>query len=312
MAVRVVDGAARSRTWCPPYPLDLPAVVAPLRRGAGDPTILVQAGTVWRASRTPAGLGTLRIAARPAEGAVAATAWGPGADWLLEQLPAMLGANDRPDGLVLPPGKLRDVQRRNPGLRLGASGLVMDSLVPSVLEQKVTVTEAHRAWRYLLRRHGTPAPGPGTELGLVVPPSAREWALVPSWSWHRAGVDAKRTETILRAVRLAPRLEEASAMAGTEAAARLMHVPGIGPWTAAETLQRCNGDPDAVSVGDLHLPNTVVWALAGKARGTDEEMLELLAPYAGHRHRVCRLIRTLGVRAPRFGPRLAPNDHRRR
>ncbi|GAA1122053.1 hypothetical protein GCM10009663_71910 [Kitasatospora arboriphila] len=30
-----------------------------------------------------------------------------------------------------------------------------DSLVPSVLEQKVTATEAHHAWRYLLRRHGT-------------------------------------------------------------------------------------------------------------------------------------------------------------
>ncbi|MFD9124310.1 DNA-3-methyladenine glycosylase family protein [Kitasatospora sp. NPDC059571] len=307
-----VDGAAASRTWRPPYPLDLAAVISPLRRGAGDPTIRTDAGTVWRASRTPAGLGTLRITEWRAEGAVAAAAWGPGAEWLLEQMPAMLGANDDPDDLLLPPGKLRDVQRRNPGLRLGATGLVMDSLVPAVLEQKVTVTEAHRAWRYLLRRHGTPAPGPGAELGLVVPPSARDWALVPSWSWHRAGVDAKRTETILRAVRLAPRLEEASAMAGSQAAGRLMHVPGIGPWTAAETLQRCNGDPDAVSVGDLHLPNTVAWALAGRARGTDEEMLELLAPYAGHRHRVCRLIRALGVRAPRFGPRLAPNDHRRR
>ncbi|MEV6207313.1 DNA-3-methyladenine glycosylase 2 family protein [Kitasatospora sp. NPDC051914] len=312
MAVRAMDGAARTRTWCPPYPLDLAAVVSPLRRGAGDPTIRVETGVVWRASRTPAGLGTLRIMARPADGAVAATAWGPGADWLLEQMPAMLGANDQPDGLVLPPGKLRDVQRRNPGLRLGATALVMDALVPAVLEQKVTVTEAHCGWRTLLRRYGTPAPGPGAELGLMVPPSAREWALVPSWTWHRAGVDAKRAETILRAVRLAPRLEEASAMAGPEAAARLTHVPGIGPWTAAETLQRCNGDPDAVSVGDLHLPNTVVWALAGKARGTDEEMLELLAPYAGHRHRVCRLIRALGVRAPRFGPRPAPNGHRRR
>ncbi|MEV8099627.1 hypothetical protein [Kitasatospora sp. NPDC085879] len=133
------------------------------------------------------------------------------------------------------------------------------------------MTEAHRAWQYLVRRHGAPAPGLGAELGLVVPPSAREWALVPSWSWHRAGVDAKGTETILRALRLAPRLEEASAMPGTEAAARLMRVPGLGPWTAAETLQRCNGDPDAVSVGDLHLPNTVAWALAGKAHGTHEE-----------------------------------------
>ncbi|MFE4599723.1 hypothetical protein ACFRKE_02570 [Kitasatospora indigofera] len=122
-------------------------------------------------------------------------------------------------------------------------------------------------------------------------------------------MDLHRSETVLRAVRLAPRLEQASAMTSADATARLTLIPGIGPWTAAETLQRCNGDPDAVSVGDLHLPNTVAYALAGRVRSTDAEMLE---PYAGQRHRVCRIIRAAGVRAPRFGPRLAPNDHRRR
>ncbi|WP_413230063.1 hypothetical protein [Kitasatospora herbaricolor] len=91
--------------------------------------------------------------------------------------------------------------------------------------------------------------------------------------------------------------------------------PGIGgPWRAGwwVDLQRCNGDPDAVSVGDLHLPDTVGFALAGRARSTNAEMLELLAPYAGQRHRLCRIIRAAGARAPRFGPRLAPNDHRHR
>ncbi|MFE2916508.1 DNA-3-methyladenine glycosylase family protein [Kitasatospora indigofera] len=299
------------RTWRPGFPLDLRAVLGTLRRGAGDPaTRIGPDGAFWRASRTPAGIGTLRITPLPAEATVRATAWGPGADWLLERLPLLLGAGDDPAALILPPGPLREVQRRNPGLRLGASGLVLDSLVPAILEQRVTVTEAHRGWRYLLRRHGTPAPGPLPELR--VPPSAREWVLIPSWEWHRAGVDLHRSETVLRAVRLAPRLEQASAMTSTDATARLTLIPGIGPWTAAETLQRCNGDPDAVSVGDLHLPNTVGYALAGRARSTDAEMLELLEPYAGQRHRLCRIIRAAGVRAPRFGPRLAPNDHRHR
>ncbi|MFD8781254.1 hypothetical protein [Kitasatospora sp. NPDC059599] len=101
-------------------------------------------------------------------------------------------------------------------------------------------------------------------------------------------------------------------MASAQAHARLMTVPGIGIWTAAETLQRANGDPDAVSVGDYHLANHIGHFFSGRARSTDEQMLEHLAPYAGQRHRVCKLAFLAGARAPRFGPRLAPNDHRSR
>jgi hypothetical protein len=48
----------------------------------------------------------------------------------------------------------------------------------------------------------------------------------------------------------------------------------------------------------------VSFALAGEPRGGDERMLELLAPFAGHRGRVTRLIEASGVRAPRRGPRM--------
>ena len=81
---------------------------------------------------------------------------------------------------------------------------------------------------------------------------------------------------------------------------------GIGPWTAAEVGARAFGDPDTVSVGDVHLPNTVAWALAGEPRGTDARMLELLEPYRGQRGRVIRALELGGFRAPRYGPRLAP------
>ncbi|MEU9132663.1 DNA-3-methyladenine glycosylase 2 family protein [Kitasatospora sp. NPDC048540] len=300
------------RQWRPGFPLDLPRILFPLRRGPGDPALRTTGdGAVWRASRTPAGPGTVRIAA--AGGEVTAQSWGPGADWLLEALPALLGADDDPAGLVLPPGPLRDAQRTHPGLRLGRTGLVMESLVPAVLEQKVTTDEAYRAWRILLRDFGTPAPGPaGLVDGMRVAPSAREWALIPSWEWHRAGVDPKRSATVVRAARLAARLEEASGFASDRAFARLTAVPGIGVWTAAETLQRSNGDPDAVSVGDFHLPNLVGWALAGRPRSDDAQMLDLLEPYRPHRYRVCRLLMLTGARAPRYGPRLTPNDHRGR
>ncbi|MGW6916968.1 DNA-3-methyladenine glycosylase family protein [Kitasatospora sp. NPDC054939] len=299
------------RSWRPGYPLDVARTLLPLRRGPGDPAYRTTGdGAVWRASRTPAGPGTLRVLARPAEGVVEAAAWGPGAEWLLDRLPVLFGAEDDPAALVLPPGPLRDAQRSTAGVRLVRTGLVLESLVPAVLEQKVTTAEAYRSWRTLLQDFGTPAPGPAE--GMRVAPSARAWALVPSWEWHRAGVDPRRSAVVQRAVRLAARLEEASAMGHAESFARLTGVPGIGVWTAAETLQRSNGDPDAVSVGDYHLPNTVGWALAGRARSDDAQMLELLEPYRPHRYRVCRLLLAAGARAPRYGPRLTPNDHRRR
>lgn len=297
------------RQWRPGFPLDLSGTLLPLRRGPADPSYRTAPdGSVWRACRTPAGPGTLRVAARAGE--VEARAWGPGADWLLDRLPVLLGASDEPAGLQLPPGRLREVQRRNPGLRLARTGLVMESLVPAILEQKVTTIEAYRAWRSLLRDFGTPAPGPAERMRVA--PSAREWAMIPSWEWHRAGVDPKRSATVVRAARLAPRLEEASGFASEAAFARLTALPGIGVWTAAETLQRGNGDPDAVSVGDAHLPNLVGWALAGRPRSDDDQMLALLEPYRGQRHRLCRYLLLSAARAPRYGPRLAPNDHRRR
>ncbi|KOV09510.1 3-methyladenine DNA glycosylase [Streptomyces sp. XY431] len=303
--------AGAVRHWRPGFPLDVARTLLPLRRGPADPSYRRTAdGALWRASRTPGGIGTLRVLPRPSEGVVEATAWGPGAQWLLDGLPGLLGAQDDPAGLVLPAGPLREAQRGAAGVRLTRTGLVLESLVPAILEQKVTTGEAYRAWHTLLRAFGTPAPGPSE--GLWVAPSAREWSLVPSWEWHRAGVDPKRSATVQRAVRLAPRLEEASAMGHEESFARLTAVPGVGIWTAAETLQRCNGDADAVSVGDFHLPNTVGWALAGRVRSDDADMLALLEPYRPHRHRLCRILLSTGTHAPRFGPRLTPNDHRRR
>ena len=305
------SAAAAVRVWRPQGPLDVRGTLGVLRFGPGDPAYRrTRDGALWRCSRTPGGLGTLRITARTGAAEVEGQAWGPGAEWLLEQLPALLGAEDDP--AAFDPGGhplLRELKLRNPGLRIGRSGLVMESLVPSVLGQRVTVGEAHEAWRTLLLHHGAPAPGPAPA-GMRIAPAARDWVRIPSWDWHRAGVDGHRSGTVVRAARLAARLEQASVLPPGTAEARLTTVPGIGVWTAAETLQRSNGDPDAVTVGDLHLPRTVGWALAGRERTDDAEMLELLEPYRGHRHRVCRLLRTAGVRAPRRAPRYAPIDFR--
>jgi hypothetical protein len=290
--------------------VDLAATLGPLFRGTGDPAHRRDAdGRFWWAALTPDGAGTLTLAAA-APGVVHAQAWGPGAGWLLERVPTLLGEGDDWSGLdVSAVPALRDVPRRRRGLRLVSTGLVLDALVPAVLEQKVTGLEARRAWRALVQKHGTTAPGP--RRGLRVPPGPRTLLDVPTWDWHRFGVDLRRQRTIRAAAAVASRLEESVAMPRAEALARLQLVPGIGPWTAAETAQRAMGHPDAVSVGDYHLPSAVVYAFTGRRRGTDEEMLELLAPWAGQRQRVMRLIESAGVMPPRHGPRFNFTDIRK-
>ncbi|MGW0601436.1 DNA-3-methyladenine glycosylase family protein [Streptomyces sp. NPDC002776] len=299
---RQASVVGRVRTYVPQGPLDLRLVLGPLRRGPGDPTFRAMPdGAVWRASRTPLGPGTLRVAAQGA--AVRAEAWGPGAEWLLERVPELLGAADDPEAFVPRHRVVALARHRRPGLRLTRTGLVLESLIPSILEQKVTTDEAYRAWRLLVRKFGEPAPGP-VPGRMCVMPDARTWALIPSWEWHRAGVDNKRASTILRCVRVAARMEQAVGMAPEDARARLEVVPGVGPWTSAEVVQRSHGAADAVTVGDVHLPGIVGFALAGDRDADDAVMLSLLEPYAGQRHRAARLIllsgRVPGRRAPKM------------
>jgi 3-methyladenine DNA glycosylase/8-oxoguanine DNA glycosylase len=330
-----------TRCWRAPFRVDLTLTLRVHRRGAGDPAFRFDAaGAVWRTSRTPDGPATLRVmagptaparpagadggdggtgAGRPGAGGagagaagestlVHATAWGPGAGWLLASLPGLLGADDDPAGFHPRHPVLQETDRRYRHLRIGRSGRVLEALVPAVLEQKVVGAEARRAWRTLMLRFGEPAPGPAPD-GMRVFPPARTWARIPSWEWHRAGVEGVRARTVIGACQVAGRLEQIAAMPSAEADLRLRSLPGIGPWTSAEIRQRACGDADAVSVGDVHLPGVVGWALAGQIVD-DAGMLELLAPYAGHRHRATRLVVLSGRWPPRRGPRLAPRDYR--
>jgi 3-methyladenine DNA glycosylase/8-oxoguanine DNA glycosylase len=294
--------------WHPATPVSVASTLAPLQRGAGDPTHLVQPdGAVWRTARTPAGPGTLRLR-RQADGGVIGEAWGPGALWLIDKVPALLGAYDDPTGFVPAHPLLAATWRRLAHLRLTSAGLVFELLVPTVLEQRVTGTEAWGAWRQLVRRYGEAAPGPAP-VRLRVAPSPADWRRIPSWEWHRANVDPGRARTIRAAAEVAHRLDECVDLPREQRFRRLRAVPGVGAWTAAEVAQRAWGDADEVSVGDFHLPALVGWALAGRPVD-DAGMLELLAPYAGHRHRAARLIEMSGARKPAFGPRMPAGDIR--
>ncbi|MBO1751461.1 DNA-3-methyladenine glycosylase 2 family protein [Actinotalea sp. BY-33] len=292
-------------------PLDLHRTLLPLRHGGLDPAHRsTPDGAVWRATLLATGPTTMRLAQRDPL-TIEVQAWGEGAAEAVTLAPGLLGEHDDVAGFDPPAGPVREAYRRTARVRLTRSGRVLESLVPCILEQRVITRTATDAWRWLLLAHGSPAPGPAPE-GMRVPPSPEGWAAVPSWDFHRAGVDPRRARTVVAAARWSRRLEEAAGLEPTDALARLMLVPGVGPWTAAETAQRAFGDPDAVTVGDYHLPHQIGYALRGR-RTDDAGMLELLEPYRGHRHRAVRHLLLSGAgREPRRGPRLAIEDHRRR
>jgi 3-methyladenine DNA glycosylase/8-oxoguanine DNA glycosylase len=303
----VTTTSPRTRVWRPGWPCPVGQVLGVHRRGAGDPTYRVLPdGSHARAIRTPAGVTTLAVASEPGVGEVSARAWGPGADWALDRLPRMLGADDDPAGFE-PPEQLAAAWRRHRHWRLGATGLVMESLVPTIIEQKVTGQEAFAAYRRLVRRYGERAPGP-SELELWVQPSPETLRMIPSWEWLRLPVDGGRSRPVVAAARVAASLERAGGEPMAEFDRRLRSLPGIGVWSSAEVRSAALGDADAVSFGDYHIAKDVGWALVGEAVD-DDALAELLEPYRPHRHRVQRLVEAAGLGRPRRGPRMAPRTH---
>ena len=283
-------------------PLDLARSLGPLVRGHGDRTIRIASNRAWWATRTTDGPATLGLAV--ADGRLSAEAWGPGADRLLDRVPRLFS---EPTGTLTADDdrRISALARRAPGVRVLRTEAVLEALIPAILEQKVTGTEAHRAFHGLVRRYGELAPGPA-EIGLRLLPAPAALAAMPYWEYHVLGLEQRRAELIRAVARRAEWFEAIVELPLPEAYARLRSVPGIGPWTAAEIGVRALGDIDAVSVGDFHLPHLVAYALAGEPRADDTRMLELLEPFRGRRALVIRLLELSGIQAPRYGPRLAP------
>lgn len=277
--------------------------LAPLRRGLGDPCFQATGdGTIWRTSLLPSGPVAARIT-RAAPNAAHCEAWGGGAPEFVDRLPALLGLDDDASGFVPTDPTVAAAHRRVPHLRLGRTGLVLEVLIPAIIEQRVPGADAFRSWRVLVSKYGSPAPGPAPAR-MRVPPSAEAWRHIPSWEFHRANVDPGRARTVVTCARRAGSLERLASRPAAQAREALMSLPGVGEWTAAETAQRAFGDADALSVGDYHVPKMIGWTLVGRPVD-DAGMLELLEPMRPHRHRVVRLLEASGLAyEPRRGARL--------
>ena len=276
-----------------------------LQHGRYDPTTRVGDTTVWRAVRTPEGGATARFTGGGHE--VGVDAWGDGAAWVTEHAPEMVGAADDAEGFAPRDTFVSELHRRHPGMRIARSRSVFPLLVATILGQRVTSIQAARSWGSITRRFSERAPGP---VNLWLPPEPARIASLPYHRFHPSGIERGRADTIRRCASAASAFE-ALVDDPTRLEARLRFVSGVGAWTTGLVLASAAGDPDAVPIGDLHLPGIVCLTLTGDATGGDDRMLELLEPFRGHRGRVVRLLKSCGIAPPRHAPhaRLMEIEH---
>ena len=300
--------AARSFRLEQPY--DLARTLRPLADGGGDPTWRFEPTRVIRAMWSPEGAATVEITK---EGSTLfVRAFGPGSDWIADRSSELTGLSDNHDGFnsALHPLTNR-LHREHPGMMFARSLTTWDLVVPTVLGQRVTTSEARSSWRQIVRRFGHAAPGSSV---VRLPPTPDTIASLSDHHWHVAGVERGRADTIRRLLAVLGALDRTIGDPGirgnpdmvTEFRQVVESVPGSGPWTATALAIAVFGDPDVVQLGDLHIPHIVTNALAGEPRGHDERMVEILEPFRPHRGRVVRLIKLAGPKPARRGPKYTP------
>lgn len=303
-------------------PLDLAATLRPLRMGLHDRSARFEepeaphgGGRVRLAFRTPQGPVSLLIeheldpdseprllpGLRPL-GRVHGAAWGPGSDWALERFGDLVGLADDPASFRPDHPLVRRLHRHRLGRRLPITHRVADLVAPVILQQLVTWKDAVTGWTRLCYRLEERAPGP---LELWLPPPMEGLARLSTGRYVESGVLEKQALTLRRVARVASRLDALDGKSAHEVYRAMTSIRGVGPWTAASAMIGGMGFADAVPVGDFHMPKDVAWALAREPRADDARMLELLAPFAGQRGRVVRLLQLGGRKPPRYGPRSA-------
>ena len=278
--------APRALTFPAPAVYDLARSLGGMRFGLRDPSARFEGNVVLKAAHTPDGPVTFRVRHRSQSGTIEVELWGPGSAWVEPRAEAILGLDDRPEDFTPEHPRLRAAERRARGLRLGQVISLSELHVVTILQQRVKWVEAANAFAKLTARRAIPAPGTDR---VVLPLSASDWRRVPSYEVRALGVELKRYQALQVAVRAAPHVDAAWGDRD-KVRALLMSLRGTGVWTTEMVLGHGMGDPDAVPLGDVHLPHEVSKFFEDIPHGSDARMLELLAPYAGNRFRVLRWI----------------------
>lgn len=291
-------GAADAETSLDtPVPYDLTGTLRHVALGSDDPGTAFADGRAAIALHTPEGPVTMGAVQDGRH--LRIRAWGAGADWAVARSAGLFGLEDDPSGFEPKNQTLRELHRRFEGLRLPRLPVITGRLTRIVLEQLVTYIEARRAWHNLLRAHGADAPGP---LGLRLPPDGPTLARLSVEELLLTGATHRQARTLIAIGRETSRLERAAGRDPDELSKRLRAIAGIGPWTVACLRGSALGDADAVVLGDYGLPSALAWLMVRQPRADDAWMVEALAPYAGHRYRVVRLLHASGIKPPRRGP----------
>lgn len=220
--------------------------------------------------------GACTLALRQAGAEIEAELLGPGAAVVRHRLPEMFRFLPQELSPDCAHAGLRQLSRSLRGLKVGPVPWPFDVAQAFILQQRVAFEEAARSFGSLVHCYAQPAPGP---LPLKLPLHPEQWTQIGLNRIQQAGVDAQRARTLLRVAGLGLEVD----------LNKLGATRGVGPWTFQSVLGYAMGHPDAVPLGDLHLPRIV--ALYFQQRpGGDERMLELLEPYRGLRFRILNWI----------------------
>ncbi|TWT43393.1 DNA-3-methyladenine glycosylase family protein [Botrimarina hoheduenensis] len=236
---------------------------------------------------------------------------GSAAEWIEPLLPGLFGLEDDLTGFA-PEGRLGRIADELAGLRLPRLPAVFDRLVQIVLQQLIQFRDACRGWRLLVHRYGEEVPHSG---GLYYAPTAETLAGLAVYQLMECDILPKHARVILTLAKQAAALERLWE-SGADPAARerlcehLLRQPGVGPWTVGYLRGAGLGDADALVLGDYGHPHHVAYFFTGKERSDDDEMQQLLAPYAPHRYRVLSLLILGTPPPPRRGPRRASQRDR--
>ena len=273
------------KLFLPVGEVDAIASVSWLAQGQGDPTMRTRPGEIWRATITAAGPATMHLTATSV--GMAAELWGDGAELAAGGLAALLGLTDDVSGFDPGPHvRLASTIARQPGLRLPATGNLVEALVVALSGQGVSPYEGHRTYRQLVQARGEVAPGPGE---LMVQPTPSRLADIANYDLHVFGFEQARAHTLRRIGAQAHSLADLTELGVESTREHLSAIDGLAPGTVEHALLLTFADPDAVPSSSTHIAHIVGSVLADEPHADDARMFELLERWPGQRGRVVRV-----------------------